>query len=555
MKGGSAVLMRKMLKFGWLQAAILVVAVGWLDAGASAQEKGMPAKAGKIVQQKIPAKSSEMTSSTRPIAREVQDKAVSSRSEGVRRELSKISKPSGKGNTGVATLDEKAFQARLDEASSGMADAAQRRLGDLHMEIETRFLDLDTSLTDQRALRKETEEKAKSIVVKVDASTLPPEERLRRQQSQMEKSAAEAKVQSLQKEIGSLEAQCKEAQEQLRQVETKLAELGTMKAVPSVAAPPEAVAPVVAKPIGPIGPIRPIRPIQALEKPVVVRPVRPLELQRPALVEPPKRVVQRPTRAGERVLPAVAAEPSSETKTAEAVAESSEPIAIPRMGVLSFLRDRALDLCDLFRFRLHAPKGFRGVGVKARGTCLAQVGFIYSDGRSVGNDRRAVGVWRERRLEGGVGPVYFSRLFAERIAGNRYMDIRRPWSRMFRRGIVRNGIFWDDGRLHPLSAGAEIHLPVFGVEFEVYPLEALDAALGWVGLDPFNDDEGRLVRQWQLWQTIRELKVHDEWEESYDRVKKETLPTEKSARAGIKVEMPAEKRPPSGELPLGESEK
>jgi len=206
--------------------------------------------------------------------------------------------------------------------------------------------------------------------------------------------------------------------------------------------------------------------------------------------------------------------------------------------VADFFRDRALDLCDLFRFRLNIPRGYRAVGFKARGTCLVQAGFVYFDGRSAGIDRRGVGVWRERRLEGGVGPFYFSDVADEMISGNRFTDRRSPWSLLYRRGIVRNGLFWDDGRRHPLSCGAEIELGLFGIEFETYPLEYLDALLGWVGLDSPNDDEGRILKQWKELQTIPELRVRDEWSESLETEAKE------AAGGGAVAPAPAEESQP-----------
>ncbi|MCX8038114.1 MAG: hypothetical protein N3D11_13880 [Candidatus Sumerlaeia bacterium] len=182
--------------------------------------------------------------------------------------------------------------------------------------------------------------------------------------------------------------------------------------------------------------------------------------------------------------------------------------------IVGFVLDRALDLCDLLRVRFHVPHGYRSVGAKVRATVLAQLGAIFFEGKSVGLDRRGVGLWREWRLEGGVGPVYGSRVKNEMIAGNRYTNVEHPWSRMYRRGIVRNGVLWDDGRLQPLSVGVELHLFVFGVELETYPQEWLDAVIGWLGLDSANDDESRILRRWNEWQTIPELNIRNEWKET-----------------------------------------
>ncbi len=185
-----------------------------------------------------------------------------------------------------------------------------------------------------------------------------------------------------------------------------------------------------------------------------------------------------------------------------------------RPVIVGFLLDRALDLCDLLRVRFHVPHGYRSAGAKARATVLAQLGVVFFEGKSVGLDRRGAGIWREWRLEGGVGPLYGSRVKNEMIAGNHYTDIEHPWSRMYRRGIVRNGVLWDDGRLQPLSIGAELHWFVFGMEIETYPQEWLDAAIGWLGLDSANDDESRILHRWNEWQTIPELNVRNEWKET-----------------------------------------
>jgi len=269
--------------------------------------------------------------------------------------------------------------------------------------------------------------------------------------------------------------------------------------------------------------------------------LRPVDAQSPEQRPP---VVQSLPESAKTVCPTmVAVESATETETAAVGIERWETIPPPRFGLVGFVLDRALDLCDLFRFRLHVPNGFRSIGFKARGTCLAQAGFVYFDGKSAGIDRRGLGIWRERRLEGGIGPIYFSRVFDEMIAGNRYTDVRRPWSRLYQRGIVRSSVFWDDGRLHPLSCGGEVQLFVFGLEFEVYPLEWLDAAIGWVGLDPFNDDDSRIVRRWYQWQTIPELKVRDEWQETYRPAKKVAPPSEEKVAPRRRARAPMTEKP------------
>ena len=251
----------------------------------------------------------------------------------------------------------------------------------------------------------------------------------------------------------------------------------------------------------------------------------------------PAPVSMPPAEPAERVGEAkVALAPVTEPPDYATVVREPEAVPVQRGGIKGFLRDRALDLCDLFRFRVHVPRGYRSVGVKARGTVLAQAGIVYFDGKSIGVDRRGAGVWRERRFEGGIGPVYFSNVTNEMIAGNRFTDVRWPWSRLHRRGIVRNGLSWEDGRLHPLSCGVELQLFAGGLEFEVYPLQCFDIVLGWLGLDSANDDESRILRRWAEIQSVPELQVRDEWSESLE------LEAERPAgrRAAKEIAPPAE---------------
>jgi hypothetical protein len=376
------------------------------------------------------------------------------------------------------------FEAKLKEAVSASPDVARRRLEQLRAAGQKRIADCDSSLTEQTSLLKTAEEKLQGIPNEDvrDDPNLPSEERQRRRLLRLQRADAENSIRLERDRIERVREQRLMAAIEVGQVDAKLAELGE-----EVAQPEEVAGGKAAKPS------------------------------------------------------AAAGKTSARKKTPGVAIAPSKLLPPPRMSVLGFLRDRALDLCDLFRFRLHVPDGFRGFGAKARGTCLAQVGAIYVDGKSVGNDRRGAGIWRESRLEGGAGPGYFSRVSDEMIVGNRYTDIRTPWSRLYTRGIVRNGAFWDDGRLHPLSCGAEVQFFILGVEFEAYPLEALDFAIGWFGLDPFNDDESRIQHTWYEWQTIPELNVRDEWQEKpMPPPKKYYLPLEKKAA------------PPVEEKPLSE---
>jgi len=198
----------------------------------------------------------------------------------------------------------------------------------------------------------------------------------------------------------------------------------------------------------------------------------------------------------------------------EVEAQVYREIEVQRHPVPLYFCDRLLDLSDFFRVRVHRPKGLRSVGLKARATALVQAGAIYFHGGSYGFDRRALGIWRERRIEGGIGPLYATQVRSEALAGNYYLDDDQPWFELYDRRLVRNGLYWDDGRLRPLSIGAEAHVFFFGIEAEAYPLEMLDFLFGWVGIDAFDDDLATVIRKWGWLKTTPGLRVRDEWIET-----------------------------------------
>lgn len=158
-------------------------------------------------------------------------------------------------------------------------------------------------------------------------------------------------------------------------------------------------------------------------------------------------------------------------------------------GVGLYLKNRALDLFDLIGLRVSGAKDLRGFGLYARATAVGQLGFVSFDGTYSGIDRRAVGIWREKKIQAALGPLAFTSVETKTRRGNGFAHEAGEWGERADRGIVRNGEFWDDGRGHPLSFGAEYQFgPVPGLEVRVYPMELIDFALGWVGIDTFNDD-------------------------------------------------------------------
>jgi len=158
-------------------------------------------------------------------------------------------------------------------------------------------------------------------------------------------------------------------------------------------------------------------------------------------------------------------------------------------GVGIYCKDRFHDTLDLFRLRAGFPRDGKAIGLKARVTSLAQVGYVAFDGTYVGLDRRGVGIVDERRREAGVSVAYGSYNEMEPTFGNGFLKSNSDWSVVEDRRILRNLPYWDDGRQRHLSVGAEVATPLFALDVGVYPEEALDFVLGIFAIDIFNDDE------------------------------------------------------------------
>lgn len=124
-----------------------------------------------------------------------------------------------------------------------------------------------------------------------------------------------------------------------------------------------------------------------------------------------------------------------------------------------------------------------------RATALAQVGAVYFDGEHAGLDRRAFGVWRENRVQGALGPLACTSIDMKTIQGNSFAYAHTQWSQDEERGIVRNGLYWDDGRQDLLAIGVEIQPGILpGIEVRFHPLELIDFLIGWTTIDVLNDD-------------------------------------------------------------------
>jgi len=196
-------------------------------------------------------------------------------------------------------------------------------------------------------------------------------------------------------------------------------------------------------------------------------------------------------------------------------------------GIVSYFRDRGADFLDIFLFRISAPRGARGIGFRARATALAQVGAVYFEGEHFGIDRRGIGVWEERRKQGGISLLSFSSVENEIVWGNYFLKQDTPWMRFQERGLIRNDVYWDDGRKHFFSVSAEIQPSILpGFEIGIYPVEILDFAVGLLTLDPQNDDLAR-VRKYAPEYEEEETTSTKELKElpmDFETLKKSTLP-------------------------------
>lgn len=153
----------------------------------------------------------------------------------------------------------------------------------------------------------------------------------------------------------------------------------------------------------------------------------------------------------------------------------------------NYFKDRAHDVLDLFRLRGGIPDEGRSIGLKARVTTAVQVGYVAYQGPYAGMDRRAIGVFDEKRREGGISGAYGS--FNEMDGkGNYFMDQDTPWALARDRRILRNLPHWDDGRRRALSCGVELATPIFALDVGVYPGEAVDLVLGFFTIDVVHDD-------------------------------------------------------------------
>jgi len=167
--------------------------------------------------------------------------------------------------------------------------------------------------------------------------------------------------------------------------------------------------------------------------------------------------------------------------------------ACANAGIIDYFRDRGADLLDIFLLRISVAHKARAFGAGPALPVWAQIGGIYFEGEHFGMDRRGVGVWRERRKEGGISLLYFSNIENEIIWGNYFLEEGTPWMDFEPRGLVRNDVQWNDGRRHFFSINAEIQPGLIpGLEAGIYPMEIIDFAVGFLTMDTQNDDLARV---------------------------------------------------------------
>jgi len=170
------------------------------------------------------------------------------------------------------------------------------------------------------------------------------------------------------------------------------------------------------------------------------------------------------------------------------------PTAEETHAFSNYWPNRFYDFMDLFRFQWGVARDFKAFGAKVKATSLAEVGFVYFEGKKVGIERRAIGIIRQEKIEGGVTPIYFSAFREGGEFGNDFMRTTTQWAKVRDRRIIKNGFFWSDGTGRPVALGVELELFCFGgPDIQFYLCELADFMAGWVGLDPRGDDLSRLT--------------------------------------------------------------
>lgn len=129
-------------------------------------------------------------------------------------------------------------------------------------------------------------------------------------------------------------------------------------------------------------------------------------------------------------------------------------------------RDLMADFGDIFRWHLAAGEG---IGLHVQPTELLQVGALFADTKRVGWQNRNLGVWSERRKEGGVSWSYYRNFAMTPIYGQPGLFDEEVQHRGFDDFTLRHN---DEG--HWADFGLSGHLVFFGGGFYVSPKEIVD---------------------------------------------------------------------------------
>jgi len=165
----------------------------------------------------------------------------------------------------------------------------------------------------------------------------------------------------------------------------------------------------------------------------------------------------------------------------------------PGSAFSNYFIDRGYDFLDMFRIQIGAPRDFRAFGAKVKVTSLAEVGFVYFSGMKAGMERRGIGIIRQKKVEGGITPIYFSSFKEIGKQGNYFLKTKTQWAEIRDRRIIKNGFFWSDGTKRPWSIGAEFEFLCFpGLDVQIYLCELGDFFFGIFGLDPRCDDVSKI---------------------------------------------------------------
>jgi hypothetical protein len=165
-----------------------------------------------------------------------------------------------------------------------------------------------------------------------------------------------------------------------------------------------------------------------------------------------------------------------------------QPVVAAPVAVNEYWGDRWNDFLDLFRLQWGVPRDFKGLGAKVKVSCF-EAGLVWFQGKKVGMERRAIGIIRQDKVEGGITPIYQCAIAEEPECGNYFMNPYTRWAQVRDRRIIRNGLFWSDGSKRPASVGFEFEFSCFGgPDVKFYCCELGDFIAGWFGIDPRGDD-------------------------------------------------------------------